>query len=89
LVLGAITSDLTQISTWGEEHGIRNEKMPTLALRGDLLYCGVYARILSDLGIKKIRSVTSQPQKEMNFEKYGIELVDCVPLLVKLLKRRK
>jgi 3,4-dihydroxy 2-butanone 4-phosphate synthase/GTP cyclohydrolase II len=63
-----------------KEYETRNERTPTLALRGDLLYCGIYAQILLDLGIKKIRKITSRPEKEISFEKYGIELVDQLQL---------
>jgi len=48
--------------------------------RREVLNCGVCAKILSDLGIQKVRSITSNPDNQTTFTTYGIELVDMVGL---------
>jgi len=58
----------------------KNEKTPTLSLRGDLLYCGIYAQILLDQGIRKIRKIARRNEKELSFARYGIDLLDRVQL---------
>ncbi len=40
-------------------------------------------QILADLGVKKMRLMTNNPKKIEGLEKYGIEIVERVPLIIK------
>ena len=48
----------------------------------DLRDYGTGAQILMDLGLKKIRLMTNNPQKVIGLEGYGIQIVDRIPLVV-------
>lgn len=41
---------------------------------------GIGAQILNNLGIKKMKLITNNPQKRVGLESYGLEVVDLVPL---------
>lgn len=43
---------------------------------------GVGASILHDLGVKKIRLLTNNPQKRAGLEGYGLEIVENVPIVI-------
>ena len=38
-------------------------------------------QILADLGISRLRLLTNNPTKRAGLEGYGLEVVDCVPLV--------
>ena len=42
---------------------------------------GVGAQILSDLGVKKMRLLTNNPQKRVGLESFGLELVEQIPII--------
>ncbi len=45
-----------------------------------LLSCAISANILSDLGIRNVRSITSDPEDDMSFEPYGLNLAEQVAM---------
>ena len=49
---------------------------------------GIGAQILTDLGLRRIRVLTSHPRKVVALEGYGIEIVDQAPLGIDAAKRR-
>ncbi len=57
-----------------------NEK---LGFKADLRDYTVGVQILADLGIKTIRLLTNNPKKIEGLEKYGLKIVERIPLTVK------
>lgn len=57
-----------------------NEK---LGFKADARDYTVGTQILADLGIKKVRLITNNPKKIEGLEKYGIKIVERVPLIIK------
>jgi len=57
-----------------------NEK---LGFKADMRDYTVGVQILADLGIKKMRLMTNNPKKIEGLEKYGIKIVERVPLVIK------
>src|SRR3989344_7013364 len=57
-----------------------NEK---LGFKADMRDYNLAARILADLGVKKIRLITNNPKKIEGLEKHGIEIVKRIPLIIK------
>jgi len=57
-----------------------NEK---LGFKADARDYTVGVQILADLGIKRIRLMTNNPKKIEGLEKYGIKIVERVPLIIK------
>ena len=57
-----------------------NEK---LGFKADARDYTVGTQILADLGIKRIRLITNNPKKIEGLEKYGIKIVERVPLIIK------
>ena len=57
-----------------------NEK---LGFKADARDYTVGVQILADLGIKRMRLITNNPKKIKGLEKYGIKIVERVPLIIK------
>jgi len=57
-----------------------NEK---LGFKADVRDYTVGVQILADLGIKRMRLMTNNPKKIEGLEKYGIKIVERVPLIIK------
>ena len=57
-----------------------NEK---LGFKADMRDYTIGVQILADLGVKKIRLMTNNPKKIEGLEKYGIEIIERVPLIIK------
>ena len=57
-----------------------NEK---LGFKADIRDYTVGVQILADLGIKRMRLMTNNPKKIEGMEKYGIKIVERIPLIIK------
>ena len=60
-----------------------------LGFKPDLRDYGIGAQILADLGLKKIKLLTNNPQKIVGLEGYGLRIIKRVPLEVKPTKINK
>jgi len=64
-----------------QDHGRDTvEANEELGFKDDLRDYGVGARILVDLGVKKMRIMTNNPRKIKGLEGYGIEVIERVPI---------
>ena len=50
---------------------------------------GVGAQILIDLGVKKMRLLTNNPQKRVGLEAFGLEIIEQVPILARVTKENQ
>lgn len=57
-----------------------NEK---LGFKADMRDYSAGVKILADLGVKNIRLLTNNPKKIEGLEKYGIRIIERVPLVIK------
>ena len=53
-----------------------------LGFQSDPRDYGIGAQILYDLGVRKMRLMTNNPQKRVGLQSYGLEVVDLVPIEV-------
>lgn len=56
-----------------------NEK---LGFKADMRDYTIGVQILADLGVKKIKLITNNPKKIEGIEKYGIKIIERVPLII-------
>ena len=60
-----------------------------LGFKADARDYTIGAQILADLGLSTIKLLTNNPRKIEGLEKYGLEIVERVPLLIKPNKNNK
>jgi len=60
-----------------------------LGFKADLREYGIGAQILKDLGVKKMRLITNNPQKIIGLSGYDLEVVERIPLIIPIKKHNK
>jgi 3,4-dihydroxy 2-butanone 4-phosphate synthase / GTP cyclohydrolase II len=56
------------------------EANEALGFKSDLRDYGIGAQILADLGVRKMRLMTNNPQKRIGLEGYGLQVTERVPI---------
>ena len=60
-----------------------------LGFEADLRDYGIGAQILQDLGVERLRLITNNPHKITGLQRYGLEVVERVPLILKQTEHNK
>ena len=78
-LLGDTTATASRRDALAPESASANK--PSINSTADLRDYGLGAQILHDLGVRKLRLLTSYPRRVVALEGFGMELIDQVPLL--------
>ena len=73
-----------------QDHGMNTvEANLQLGFKADMRDYTIGAQILADLGLKKIKLLTNNPRKIEGLEKYGLKIIERVPIVIKPNKNNK